>query len=115
MADDTKPTKEFEFKLGFRIPSKTPSLYAHHMFVQPGEHEVLLTFFEVIPPPLGPNATEEEINIIKEAGIVAECVARITVSKGRFPAFANAMQEIADFLVKETAAKNEADKNDANS
>lgn len=80
--------------------------------MQPGEHEVLLSFFEIIPPRLGPNATESEVNAIKEGGVVAECIARITIAKERFPGFAMAMQEIADFLLKE---KQQAEKSNADS
>jgi len=103
MTDENKPLnpQQVEVKVHYRVPSKTPSLYAHHMFVQPGEHEVLLSFFEIIPPPLTANPSETELNVVKDAGIVAECIARISIAKARFPGFARAMQEIVDFLAKE--------------
>jgi hypothetical protein len=86
-----------QVKVSFRVPQRMPSLYAHHMMIQPGEHEVLLSFFEVLPPPsFGPD--EEAIKKIQEVGVVAECVARITIAKDRFPSFARAMHGILEAL-----------------
>lgn len=65
--------------------------YAQHMSIQPG-HEVVLAFFEVIAPPMvGPQ--EEIIKQLHESGVVAECVARVTIANDRFPSFVTAMQQ----------------------
>ena len=83
-----------QIKIYFRIPGRLPSLYAHHMLVHPGENEVTLAFFEVVPPLIASDDLEA-LKRLEETGITAECIARITVSKARFPAFAEAMQRIA--------------------
>lgn len=80
-------------KVNFRIPTRMPGLYAHHMLVQPGEQEVTISFFEVIPP-LFQGDNEEQLKKIQEVGLTAECIARIIVSNNRFPGFAAAMQQV---------------------
>jgi hypothetical protein len=108
MPDEKEP---IEVKLTFRVPQRMPTVYAHHMMVQPGEHEVLLSFFEVIPPP---NFAQDEgqLKKLKEIGIVAECVARITIAKDRFPSFAKAMHDILKAV--ETPSSEEMTQTDAN-
>lgn len=79
-------------KLNFRVFGRMPSVYAQHMSIQPGQHEVVLAFFEVIAPPIvGPQ--EDMVKQLVEHGVVAECVARVTIANGRFPAFVGAMQQ----------------------
>ena len=94
MPDDKEPSSEpVEVKLTFRVHPRMPAVYAHHIIVQPGEQEVLLSFFEVIPPPII-NQDEETLKKLLEAGVVADCVARVIVAKGRFPGFVRALQDI---------------------
>src|SRR5205085_12361404 len=94
MADEQNKSPEpVEVKLNFRIPGRMPTVYAHHMIIQPGDYEVTLSFFEVIPPLVTDG--EDQLNLLREVGIVAECVARITVAKDRFAGFARAIQQIA--------------------
>ena len=99
--DAIAPSQDVAIKLNFRIPSRMPSLYAHHMFVQQGENEIVIAYFEVVPPLVPPGATEEQIKSIIEAGIASECVARITVAKNRFPAFVQAMQQALEQITSE--------------
>jgi len=99
MADEKEPTPtEMEVRLNFRIPPRTPSFYAHQMYIQQGQNEVVLSFFEVIPPVMLEPPNEERVKAILEVGLLAECVARVTVAKGSFPAFAKAMQTVANQL-----------------
>lgn len=89
----SEPPDEINLKLNFRVPARMPGLYAHHMLVQPGEQEVTISFFELIPPLFqGDNA--EQLKKLQEVGLVAECVARIIVSRNRFPSFAVALQQV---------------------
>src|SRR5882724_2969231 len=96
--------------LNFRIPPRMPSVYAHHMTVQPGECEILLSFFEIIPP-LILGDPQVALERIKDSGVTAECVARVTIAKDRFGLFAESMHDIATSLGliklqdKETDAK----------
>ena len=86
-----------------------PSLYAHHMFVQHGQNEVILSFFEVIPPILTEDQAAERRKIVEEVGIVAECVARITIAKASFPNFANAMPQVAEQITHAEPSSQNAD------
>ena len=98
---------EINVRLNFRIPPRMPSVYAHHMLVQSGEFEVVLSFFEITPPIITEKLPESErLKILQEAGVVAECVARITIAKDRFPAFANALQDV----MKQDTAPEELEK-----
>lgn len=105
MSEKEEPTSTPEsanFKINFRIPGRMPSVYAHHMLIQPGEQEVLISFFELIPPVmLGDN--EAQLKLLQETGIAAECVSRITVAKSRFQGFAAAMQQIASLISSEVS------------
>jgi len=94
MTEDKEPPQDsVELKVSFRIPARMPTLYAHHLMIQPGEHEVLLSFFEVIPPPAVAKDADQ-MKKLQESGVIAECIARITIAKDRFPSFAKAMQDI---------------------
>jgi hypothetical protein len=88
-------------KVNFRIGGRMPSVYAHHMLVQPGENEVILSFYELILPPFAGQPSDEQLKAIEENGLVADCVARVTIAKNKFPGFAAAMQQIVDFLASE--------------
>ena len=87
-----------EVKLNFRMRPGMASVYAHHMIVQPGEHEVILSFFEIIPPLVN---TPDQVKYLRETGLMADCIARITVAKERFPLFAMAMQQVLSQLSSE--------------
>jgi hypothetical protein len=97
MPDENDPkADEIQVKLNFRIPPRMPSVYAHHMYIQQGQNEVVISFFEVVPPVMTEQATEDRLKTLQEIGVVAECVARVTVAKESFPAFAKAMQQVAN-------------------
>jgi hypothetical protein len=93
---------DIQIKLNFRIHPRMPSVYAQHMLIQPGLNEVLLSFFEIVPPIMtamgSPSA--EQIKQLQETGVVAECVARVTVANAVFPNFVRAMQDMLSQLPK---------------
>ena len=97
MADEQD---KIQVKITFRIPPGRPSVYAHHMLIQPGESEVVLSFFELVPPIFIQETPEERAERIKETGIIADCVARVTIALDRFPLFASAMMETAERVKK---------------
>jgi hypothetical protein len=112
MPDEQQIPDDFPIKVNFRVPSRMPSVYAQHMTIQPGPNEVVLSFFEVVPPFLtAPSA--EQIKHVQENGIVADCVARITVSPAAFPNFVTAMQEVLDRLTTVAEEQTEKNANDA--
>jgi hypothetical protein len=69
--------------------------------VQAGEEEVTLSFFEIVPP-LVIAETKEQMEILREQGISADCIARITIAKNRFPSFVEAIKENASETVART-------------
>lgn len=97
MPDEKKlGADEAQVKVNFRILPRMPSVYAHHLLIQPGSNEVTLSFFEVIPPIFTDQPTEERLKLVQETGITAECVARITIAKDTFAGFAKAMQQVVE-------------------
>ena len=88
--------KEIQANLVFHVPDGMVSKYAHQMVVQTLENEVILSFFEVVPPLM--LGTEEEQEKLAAAGIKAECVAKIIFAKKRLPAFVNAMHGVQEKL-----------------
>jgi hypothetical protein len=88
--------KEIRANLVFHIAEDIVGKYAHQMVVQTLENEVILSFFEVVPPfVLGSDEDQEKL---AAAGIRAECVARIIFAKNRLPAFVKAMHGVQEKL-----------------
>lgn len=115
MPDQTNSAPDdLQVKINFRVPPRMPSVYAQHMFVQPGLHEVVLSFFEILAPIFtGPQVqVEDRIKTLQEAGVVAECVARVTIPKASFSGFADAMQQIADQISSAEEPQNANDISD---
>lgn len=71
-----------------------PSVFATNLLIQQGEHEMILSFFEIQPPFLIGTA-DENLALLKKVGLRADCMARITISKERFEGFADAMKKAA--------------------
>lgn len=95
MTDEKQEVGDEQIPLRFRIPAKTHSLMAQHLLVQNLGEVFQLSFYEMIPPPIFPNNNEEEaLEQLKQAGVTAECVARINVPASRFRGFAEAMQQV---------------------
>ena len=90
-----------EIPLRFRFPSKSPSVYSTHLVVQDTSDEVVMSFFELIRPILPREMSEEDEKKLRETGVVAECVSRVTVAKHKFPSFAQAIAEAANRIVEE--------------
>lgn len=97
-AKKTSPSKAADkIPIHFNNPVDKASVYATNIIIQPGEYEMVLTFFEV-QPPLLLGSQEENIALLRSAGVRADCVAKITVSKERFEGFADAMKNMAGEL-----------------
>lgn len=92
----SKELDEMEVPVRFRIPVGMASVTAHQIIIHTNPDGVLLSFFEVIPPVILNSASEEQKRAILQAGVVAECVARITVPNSKYAEFVNVMQEVLD-------------------
>ncbi|HEV7398019.1 MAG TPA: hypothetical protein VGN86_16020 [Pyrinomonadaceae bacterium] len=77
-----------EFKLLFNIPIGLSSRFAHHMMVQFTDHEMTLSFFELLPPV---GTTDEQIERARTSGVRADCVSRVTVPRDRQADFVKAL------------------------
>lgn len=74
-----------------------PSVYAHHISVQPIRDEVLLSFFEVAPPLLQA-PTEEDVRQLENEGVPAECVAKVVVSRRVFLEMAELLNRMTNLV-----------------
>ncbi len=72
-----------------------PSVYATNIVIQPMEHEMLISFYEIQPPFLAGANEAENLAMLKKIGLRADCVSRVIVSKQRFEGFADAMKKVA--------------------
>ena len=110
MPDEKPKAPTAEVKVNFRIPARMPSLYAHHMFVQPIQNEVVLSFFEIVPPPpLVGVSPDVQLKALQESGVVADCVARITIAAPMFPVFVKAMNDALEQTTSSVEEKTDAD------
>lgn len=91
----TPPRDNDQVKVTFNIPVDKPSVYASNILIQPLEHEVLISFYEMQPPILPGVNEAENLAILRKVGLRADCVAKVTISKQRFEGFANAFRQAA--------------------
>ncbi len=113
MADEhTKDSanQNVQVPLRLRVSGRFPSVYAHILSVYPSDHEVLLSFFEVIPPAISPQ-NPEQMKMLEDTGINAECVARVTIASERFLTFVDTMNQIADRMRPHFQAIEEGESN----
>lgn len=95
-----------EIRLNFRIPFGLPSMTAQHMFVQDAGEFVQLSFYEIVFPIVNKKTAEQDIAAIQASGLVAECVGKINVPRGRFKEFASAMNLVVEGMDKIDAELN---------
>lgn len=88
---------EMQIPLHFNFPIDMPSVYATNLLVQATDHEVVISFYEAQPPVII-EGDEESIELLKKAGVRADCVARVTVSRARFSGFAEVLKGFAETL-----------------
>ncbi len=71
------------------FPDHLVSKYSNNIFVQYGEHEIIVLFFEVRPPLLSMSSTELKTMLKNQAPLEtkAECVARIILAPDTVPEF----------------------------
>lgn len=97
MAQQDNQNQSATFPLRHRITGRMPSVYAHNLVIQAMSDEVVLAFFETILPPK-PELTSEDLEQLQESGLLAECVARVTLSPRRFLDVADAMNRVAQSI-----------------
>ena len=106
MTDEAKKIalENTEVPLNFRLLGRMPSVFANNLLIQANSESVLVSFFETILPPKL-ELTPEDIQELKEVGILAECVARITMPPQAFIQAAEAMGRVAATVRASIAGK----------
>ena len=88
-----------EVPIQFNAPVDMPSVYATNILLQQMEYEVVVSFYETQPPILLAGKNEDEnLAIMKKAGMRADCVAKVIIAKERFGAFADIMRQMATII-----------------
>lgn len=81
----------------FRIPPRTPSFFAEEVaFNQRATGEIVMTFFETVPPPVPEDAQQQEefFKRLQAEGIIAEAQVRLTVPQSTFLKFLDAANQV---------------------
>lgn len=76
----------------WHIPDNAQSRYANNVLVQSTPHEVVISFFETVPPPLAGTAAENATKLREMGSVRANLVARIIVAPSLLPAVVSALQ-----------------------
>jgi hypothetical protein len=80
----------------WHIPDDIQSRYASNVFVQPGEYEIILSFFETQPPILTGSPEENLAKLRSLSAIQARCVGRIVIDPELVPKLIQALQNGLD-------------------
>ena len=109
MSQETDTDQPQQIRLNYRILGRMPAIYAQHAVIQGQAEAVLISFFEAIFPPK-PGYSAEDVQQMKEVGVVGECVARIAMPIDSFIETVKAMNELVGKIkpnaqVKEEEAK----------
>jgi hypothetical protein len=83
---------QITFPLEWHIPESMSSRYADNIIVQPRKYDVIISFFETQPPPLGGTPEQNRSFLEKLGSIRAECVAKIVVAPDLLPDIIKALQ-----------------------
>ena len=76
----------------WHVSENIQSRYASNVFVQAGEQEIFLSFFETVLPILTGSPEENVAKLIEQGGVRAECVARIIVDPELVPKLIQALE-----------------------
>jgi hypothetical protein len=77
----------------WQFPASLVSRYATNLVVQQGEHEFIISFFEIHLPMLLGLPEQRKATIDQLETVPAECVARLIVAAERMPEFVKVLQE----------------------
>lgn len=97
MSQEDKPAQNENLPIRHRILGRMPSLYVHNLVIQTLPEAITISFFETILPPKV-ELQKEDLDQLREVGLLSECVARITMSPNAFLDAADAMHRVATNL-----------------
>jgi|SRR5258708_5447890 len=78
--------------IDWHIPDNAQSRYANNVLVQSTLHEIIISFFEALPPPLVGMPAENAAKLREMESIRADLVARIIVAPDILPSIISALQ-----------------------
>lgn len=78
--------------IDWHVPDNAQSKYANNVLVQSTPHEIIISFFEAIPPPLAGTAAENAAKLREMGSIRANLVSRVVVPPSLLPAVISALQ-----------------------
>ncbi len=89
---EQQQSEEITLSVDWHFPEGLQSRYANNMLTQAGQHEFVISFFEMqLPILLG--SPEENRAKLKEMGVIhAECVSKIIVPPELVQGFINSLQ-----------------------
>ncbi len=87
-----QPSQSVNIPVEWHIPDDIQSRYASNVFVQPGEYEIILSFFETQLPILT-GSPDENLTRLKDLGAIrANCVSRVIIDPELIPRLIQALQ-----------------------
>lgn len=89
---EPKTPKKITLPIQWEIPANIQSRYATNVIVQPGQHEIVISFFETQYPPLAGTPDQNAERLAALGAIRAECVGRIIVAPDQLPSIIEALQ-----------------------
>lgn len=89
-------TRSVNIPIDWHEPENLLSQYASNVFVQAGEYEIVLSFFQTQLPLLAGTPEENLARLEKLGGIRAECVGKITINPDLVPKFIESLQKTYD-------------------
>ena len=98
--------EEIEVPVHLEANNFIPPILVQHMVIQGTTDNVLVSFFESVPPIVF-NPDQEEVERLKQKGYAASCVARIAIPASRFSEFAKVFAAVARLpLAEESEVSN---------
>lgn len=83
---------KIQLPIDWHIPDSIQSRYVTNVLVQPGQYEIIISFFETQIPLLAGQPEENKAKLEQIGAIRAECVGRIIVVPEQVPGIISALQ-----------------------
>lgn len=96
MEQEYTQSQNITLPIEWHISNAVQSRYATNLTVQVGQHEFVVSFFEVLPPLLTGQPEEARSQIEQLKSVRAECVGRIIVAAEQLPSIISVLQSAWD-------------------
>lgn len=110
MSKAEESTHSMNIPIEWHVPDNIQSRYASNVFVQPGQYEIILSFFETLPPLLTGSPEENRTKLQELGAVRADCVARVIINPDLIPKLIQALQSGLDgYIAGKSAEEGEVD------